>query len=128
VVNYAVINSIVYIKQAPLGRIPLQAQELRDFIVDKIDDLKGRDVRVLDVSKKSDVTDFLVICSGNSKTHVRGIANHVAIETKHAGLSPLGIEGETDSEWVLVDFGDVVVHVMQDSTRDFYQLEKLWEH
>ncbi|RUO25280.1 ribosome silencing factor [Aliidiomarina minuta] len=106
----------------------MQAQELRDFVLDKIDDLKARDVHVLDVSKKSDIADFLVICSGNSKTHVRSIANHVAQESKHAGLPAIGIEGETDSEWVLVDFGDVIVHVMQDSARDFYQLEKLWGH
>lgn len=106
----------------------LQGQELRDFIVDKIEDIKARDVAVLDVSKKSDVADFLVICSGNSNTHVRSIANHAALEAKHQGFPALGIEGESDSEWVLVDFGDVVLHVMQDVTRDFYQLEKLWGH
>ncbi|RUO32154.1 ribosome silencing factor [Aliidiomarina sedimenti] len=106
----------------------MQGQNLRDFIVDKVDDLKARDVKVLDVSGKSDVADFLVICSGNSKTHVRGIANHVALEAKHGGFPAIGIEGELDSEWVLVDFGDVILHVMQDTTRDFYQLEKLWGH
>lgn len=106
----------------------LQGSELRDFIVDKIEDIKARDIKVLDVSKKSDIADYLVVCSGNSKTHVRSIANHAALEAKHGGFAPMGIEGEGDSEWVLVDFGDVVLHVMQDVTRDFYQLEKLWGH
>lgn len=106
----------------------MQGQNLRDFVVDKIEQIKARDVAVIDVSDKSDVADFLVVCSGNSKTHVRSIANHVALEAKHQGFPAIGIEGETDSEWVLVDFGDVVLHVMQDSTRDFYQLEKLWGH
>jgi ribosome-associated protein len=104
----------------------LQTEQLRDFVVAKIEDLKGRDIQVIDVRKKTDVSDFLVICSGNSKTHVRSIAKHVAIEGKHAGEVPLGIEGELDGEWVLVDFGPVIAHVMQDSTRDFYQLEQLW--
>jgi len=106
----------------------LQAEALRDFIIDKADDLKARDIRVIDIREKTDVTDFLVVCSGNSKTHVRSIANHVATEAKHVDNAPLGTEGETDGEWVLVDFGDVVLHVMQDDTRDFYQLEKLWGH
>lgn len=106
----------------------LQGLELRDFIADKVDDLKARDVQIIDISGKSDVTDFLVICSGNSKTHVRSIASHVAQEAKQGGTPALGVEGEQDSEWVLVDFGDVVLHVMQDATRDFYQLEKLWGH
>ncbi|EGN76388.1 iojap-like ribosome-associated protein [Idiomarina sp. A28L] len=104
----------------------MQTEQLRDFILSKIEDLKGRDIQVLDIRDKTDVTDFLVICSGNSKTHVRSIAKHVALEAKHVGEIALGMEGEDDGEWVLVDFGPVVAHVMQDSTRDFYQLEKLW--
>jgi len=106
----------------------LQAEELRNFVVDKAEDIKARDIQVIDVSKKTDVADYLVICSGNSKTHVKSIASHIATEGKHMGVTPLGMEGENESEWVLVDFGDVVVHVMQDSARDFYQLEKLWGH
>ncbi len=104
----------------------MQAEALRDFIIDKADDLKARDILVLDVRNKSDIADFLIICSGNSKTHVRSIAGHIGLEAKNAGQPPLGTEGELDGEWVLVDFGDVIAHVMQDDTRDFYQLEKLW--
>lgn len=113
-------------KQINWSTPALQTEELRDFILEKIDDIKARDVQTIDVREKTDVTDYLVICSGNSKTHVRSIAGHVAVEAKHAGEKPLGVEGETDGEWVLVDFGTIVVHVMQDTARDFYQLEKLW--
>jgi len=105
----------------------VQSAELKQFVVDKIDDLKARDVVVIDVSKQSNITDFMVICSGTSKTHVRAIAENLIREAKEAGLSILGSEGRDASEWVLVDLGDVILHVMQDQTRDFYQLEKLWQ-
>lgn len=104
----------------------MQVETLRDFIVAKADDLKARNIQILDVRNKSDIADFLIICSGNSKTHVRSIAEYIALEVKRSGLAPLSMEGELDGEWVLVDFGDVIAHVMQDETRDFYQLEKLW--
>lgn len=104
----------------------MQADELRSFAIDKIEDMKGRDLVVLDVSNKSNMTDYLIVCSGNSKRHVISIAENVALEAKRAGKKPLGIEGNDTGEWVLVDLGDVIVHVMQDETRDFYQLEKLW--
>ncbi|RJG51233.1 ribosome silencing factor [Motilimonas pumila] len=104
----------------------MQADELRSFAIDKIEDMKGRDLVVLDVSSKSNMTDYLIVCSGNSKRHVISIAENVALEAKRAGKKPLGIEGNDTGEWVLVDLGDVIVHVMQDETRDFYQLEKLW--
>jgi ribosome-associated protein len=104
----------------------LQGNALHAFIIDKIDDMKGRDIITLDVRGKSSITDTLIICSGNSNRHVRSIAHHVASELKLAGHDPLGVEGQESAEWVLVDLGDVVVHVMQDEYRDFYQLEKLW--
>lgn len=106
----------------------MQAEALRDFVIDKVAELKGRDVQVLDVQEKTDIAEYMVVCSGSSKTHVRSIANHVATESKHAGVPPLGVEGSELSEWVLVDLGDVILHVMQEATRDFYQLEKLWGH
>nr|WP_136252487.1 ribosome silencing factor [Ningiella ruwaisensis] len=97
------------------------------FVIDKIEDMKARDVIVIDVTGKSTVTDTLVICSGNSKRHVSSIAENLITEAKHAGHPPLSVEGKDVGEWVLVDLGDVVAHVMQDETRDFYQLEKLWQ-
>ncbi|MBY5990524.1 ribosome silencing factor [Ferrimonas balearica] len=104
----------------------MQAVELKDFAVDKLDDLKGRDIVVLDVSDRSDVTDYMVVCTGTSKTHVRSLAENLVSEAKDAGLQPLGIEGKESGEWVLVDLSAVIVHVMQEQTRDHYQLEKLW--
>ena len=104
----------------------MQGPALHAFIADKIDDLKGRDIVTLDVRGHSSITDCMIICSGNSNRHVCSIADHVAEELRHAGLQPLGIEGEAEGEWVLVDMSDVIVHVMQDDTRALYQLEKLW--
>ncbi|MDM7860632.1 ribosome silencing factor [Alteromonas sp. ASW11-36] len=101
-------------------------EELKQFVIEKIDDMKGRDLIDLDVAGKSSITDTLLICSGNSKRHVISIAENVSLSCKAAGNPPLSIEGKDSGEWVLVDLGNIVVHVMQDETRDFYQLEKLW--
>lgn len=104
----------------------MQTSELVSFIQDKIDDMKGRDITTLDVRGKSSVTEFMVICSGTSNRHTKSIAGYVAAEAKKAGLTILGIEGEASGEWVLLDMGEVVVHVMMEESRSFYQLEKLW--
>ncbi len=104
----------------------MEQQQLKQFVIDKIDDMKGRDVIEIDVKGKSSITDTMVICSGNSKRHVVSIAENVMLEAKHTGIDVLSVEGKESGEWVLVDLGDVIVHVMQDETRDFYQLEKLW--
>lgn len=101
-------------------------QQLKKFVIDKIEDLKARDIVDLDVAEKSSITETMLICSGNSKRHVISIAENVVVEAKKAGSAPLSIEGRETGDWVLVDLGDVVLHVMQDEARDFYQLEKLW--
>lgn len=101
-------------------------QQLKAFTIEKVEDLKARDIIELDVSEKSTVTESMIICSGNSKRHVISIAENVVVEAKKAGNAPLSIEGRDVGDWVLVDLGDVVLHVMQDEARDFYQLEKLW--
>ncbi|MCS3454971.1 ribosome silencing factor [Aeromonas rivuli] len=104
----------------------MQEQQLHAFIIDKIDDMKGRDIVTLDVRGQSTITDTLIICSGNSSRHVCAIASNLASEARHAKLNLLSVEGQQTGEWVLVDLGSVIVHVMQDEYRDFYQLEKLW--
>ena len=104
----------------------MQNSELQAFVIDKIEELKARDIIVIDVTGKSTITDTLVICSGNSKRHVMSIAENVVVQAKHSGHAPLSVEGRESGEWVLVDLGNLVLHVMQDETRDFYQLEKLW--
>ena len=104
----------------------MDSLELRRLAVDAIEELKGQDVVELDVRKLTDVTDYLVIASGRSDRQVKAIAEHVVEKAKAAGVRPMGVEGLDRSEWVLVDLCDVVVHVMQPETRDYYQLEKLW--
>lgn len=104
----------------------MEHEELKRFVRDKIEDVKGRDIIDIDVTGKSSVTDTMLICSGNSKRHVVSIAQNLVQECKQAGEAPLHVEGQDTGDWVLIDYGDVVVHVMQDETRDHYQLEKLW--
>nr|WP_246504652.1 ribosome silencing factor [Shewanella intestini] len=99
---------------------------MKQFVLDKIDDLKAKNITVLDVANQSTITETMVICTGTSKTHVRAISEHVVVEAKGANVPPLGVEGRDSSEWVLVDLGDVILHVMQEDTREYYQLEKLW--
>ncbi len=94
--------------------------------VHAIDELKGRDVRFLDVRALTPLTDYMLIVTGTSNRHVKSIADSVVMSAKKAGHQPSGIEGLDEAEWVLVDLGGVVVHIMQAQTRAFYQLEKLW--
>ena len=101
-------------------------EDLRQLILTALDDMKAVDIVELDVRDKTSVTDLLIIASGTSSRHVKSIASNVAIEAKKIGKKPLGVEGETQGEWVLVDLGDIVVHVMQPHVRQFYDLEKLW--
>ena len=89
-------------------------------------DLKAVDPVVLDVRELSAVMDWLVVASGTSSRHVKALADNVMMKAKEQGVRPLGVEGERVGEWVLVAFGDVVVHVMQPAARSFYDLERLW--
>lgn len=100
---------------------------LKAFVIEKLEDMKGRDITVLDISKKSSFADYMIVCSGNSNRHVKSIAQSVAMECRAEGLEPLGIEGNDVGEWALVDLGEIIVHVMTEATRDLYQLEQLWE-
>lgn len=104
----------------------MQAEQLKEIAVAALDDLKAVDVKVLDLRGKTSVTDIMVIASGNSDRHVKALADNVVEKAKESGVRPLGVEGEREGEWVLVDLGDVVVHVMLPQVRDFYNLEKLW--
>lgn len=105
----------------------MNVDELTALVIDALDDLKAVDVRVLDVRHKSNVTDVLVIATGTSARHAKSLANNVVVKAKETGQIPVGVEGEDTGEWVLVDLGDVVVHIFQAEVRDFYQLEKLWD-
>lgn len=104
----------------------LGAEALRALVLEALDDLKAVDPVVLDVKQLSSVMDFLVVASGTSSRHVKSLADNVIAEAKARATRPIGVEGQGPGEWVLVDFGDVVVHVMQPATRSFYDLERLW--
>ncbi len=103
-------------------------EELQKKIVEALGDAKAVDIRVIDVRDITDITDYMVVASGTSSRHVKSVADKVASTMRDYGCKTLGREGEDLAEWVLVDFGDVILHVMQPATRDHYQLEKLWEH
>lgn len=102
------------------------SQALTELVVAALDELKARDIRVLDVTKLTSITDAMVVASGTSARHVKALSDHVVEQAKQAGVKPLGIEGENTRDWILVDLGDVVVHVMLPRVRSFYSLEKLW--
>ena len=104
----------------------MNAEEIKNAAIEALDDLKGKDIVTLDVRDLTTVTDYMVICSGTSNRHVKSLAQNVAYELKQQGEPAFGIEGEDAGEWVLVDFGAVVVHVMQPDIRTFYDLERLW--
>lgn len=104
----------------------MQGTELQAFIIDKIEDAKGKDITSIDVHGKSSITDCMIICTGTSSRHVTSIAENVVEQAKAAGLMPLGIEGQGEADWVVVDLGDIIVHVMQEEARQLYELEKLW--
>ncbi|WHI52084.1 ribosome silencing factor [Microbulbifer sp. MLAF003] len=99
---------------------------IKDIALKALEDLKGKDIVALDVSELSDVMDNLVICTGTSSRQVKSLAENVVDELKLEGVRPIGVEGKEQGEWVLVDYGDLVVHVMLADVRNFYDLEKLW--
>ena len=104
----------------------LATEPLKALVVEALDEIKAFDVKVLDVREITSVTDYMIIASGGSDRQVKAIARNVVEKAKQHGHMPLGMEGERDGEWVLIDLYDVVVHVMLPRVRDFYQLEKLW--
>jgi len=99
---------------------------LRKQVLAALDELKAKDVKEIDVRGKTSIADFLFVASGTSTRHVKSIADEVVKYAKQAGMMPLGVEGQREAEWVLVDLGDIVVHVMLPRIREFYGLERLW--
>ncbi len=104
----------------------MSATSLRDHIVAALDDLKGQDIIALDVTKLTPITDYMVLVSGTSNRHVKALVDQVITTAKDCGCPATGVEGRETYEWVLLDLGDVVVHVMQKEARAFYELERLW--
>jgi ribosome-associated protein len=104
----------------------MNSEQLSDLVVEALEELKGKDIVRLDVRNLTSVTDYMVVASGTSNRHVAALAEAVSDKAKQAGHRPLGIEGEDGGEWVLLDLGDTLVHVMLPRVREFYNLEKLW--
>ncbi len=105
----------------------MQTEQLLQTVLTALDDGKGHDVKVMDVKDKTSITDFMVIASGTSERHVNSLADRVVEKVNEFRIKPLGVEGQPAGEWVLVDLGDVIVHLMKPPVREFYQLEKLWD-
>jgi ribosome-associated protein len=104
----------------------METEQLLTLTKNALEDKKAKDIKILDVRKFSSITDFMVVATGNTARHVTALAQNVIAEAKAHKHRPLGEEGGNVSEWILVDLGDIIVHLMQPETRDFYQLEKLW--
>jgi ribosome-associated protein len=104
----------------------LKASELRDHVVAALEDLKGVNIVTLDVAALTPMTDHMVLVTGTSNRHVKALVDTANESSKALGIQPLGIEGRESYDWVLVDLADVIVHVMNEEARNFYELERLW--
>lgn len=105
----------------------MKSEELRDLAITTLDDMKGLDIVSIDVRSLTSITDYMVICTGRSTRHVKALAESVAVKAKEIKCPFVRTEGDRESEWILIDLGDVVVHTMLAATRSFYSLEDLWE-
>ena len=106
--------------------LSMNSEAVIEMTVKVLEDMKGIDLTVIDIIGKSSIADAMIVVTGTSQRHVRSMAETVRLAAKDANHPPLGVEGGDSSEWVLVDLGDVIVHVMTEEKREFYSLEKLW--
>ena len=119
-------TTTAHVIKTSLPNPPPSVDSLLETVHAAVEELKAKDVTRIDVRGKSSVCDYMVIASGTSTRHVKSIADEVVRFAKKLNVMPLGVEGEREAEWVLVDLGDVVVHVMLPRVREFYALERLW--
>ena len=101
-------------------------KHLTEIVVNALEDVKALDIALIDVRGLTDIMDTMVVASGNSSRQVKALANNLVVDAKSAGYTPIGVEGDDTSEWILVDFGDLVAHIMLPATRQLYDLERLW--
>lgn len=104
----------------------MQVEEIKDIAVAALEEIKARDIVILDVTKLTSLFDYMIVASGESTRQTKALARNVHDRVKEAGGPVVGMEGEQTGEWVLVDLGDVVVHVMQPAIREYYSIEELW--
>ena len=119
-------TTTAHVIKTRLPNPPPPEETLLKTVLAAVEELKAKDVVQIDVRGKSSVCDFMVIAAGTSTRHVKSIADEVVRFAKKLDVMPLGVEGEREAEWVLVDLGDVIVHVMLPRVREFYALERLW--
>lgn len=105
----------------------MKPEDLRDLAIKTLDDMKGIDIATMDVRTLTTITDYMIICTGRSSRQIKALAESVAVKAKEHQVTKVRVEGEGENEWILVDLGDVVVHVMLPAARAFYSLEDLWE-
>ena len=101
-------------------------QDLKDIVINALEDIKATDIVVIDVRELTGMMDHMIVASGNSNRQVKSLANTVVVDAKKGGYNLIGVEGDDTAEWILVDFGDVIVHIMLPATREFYDIERLW--
>lgn len=104
----------------------LQENQIIQFITQRLGDLKAKNIVILDVKGKSSITDYMIISTGNSSKHATSVADYLMEEAKKSGLFFLASKGQNDTDWIIVDFNTVIVHIMQEDSRILYELEKLW--
>lgn len=104
----------------------MEALELKDLLATALEDFRANNVVSLDVRELTDIMDYLIVAGGTSSRHVKALADNLTEAAKQHGVRPQGVEGQAGSEWILVDFGDVVAHLMLPAAREFYDLERLW--
>ncbi|MDD5295274.1 MAG: ribosome silencing factor [Rhodocyclaceae bacterium] len=104
----------------------MEVKQLLDMVVDALDDIKAHDVEVIDTRQLSTLFEWVVVASGDSNRQTKALVRHVFNKVRDAGVEVIGMEGEHVGEWVLLDLGPIVVHVMQPAIRSYYNLEELW--
>jgi len=105
----------------------MKAEALRDLAMSILDDMKGIDIIQIDIHELTPMADYMLISTGRSSRHLQAMADELARKAKVNKIHPIHVEGQGESEWILVDMGDVIVHVMSANARSFYDLESLWE-
>ena len=101
-------------------------QDLKDIVINALEEIKATDIVAIDVRELTGMMDHMIVASGNSNRQVKSLANTVVVDAKKGGYNLIGVEGDDTAEWILVDFGDVIVHIMLPATREFYDIERLW--
>ncbi len=105
----------------------MEMKEIFDYIMSTLDNKKARDVKAIDIHELTTIADYFIICSGTSTTHIKTLADEVEFILKEKGILPLRREGYNSARWILMDYGDIIVHVFHEEDREFYNLERLWQ-